>query len=257
MTSMPSIPNILADAVYRDIRNERYEVAVLGWAATEPHGLHLPYGTDIVECDRIGGEATRRANLRGARTILLPTVPYGVNTGQMDLPMTMNMNPTTQMALLDDIAASLDAHGVPKLVVLNGHGGNDFRQMIRELQPGRKVFLCSAHWYRAVEKGRFFAAEGDHADEMETSLMLHFSPERVLPVKAMGDGAAKRSRVRAFREGWAWAPRRWSAVTRDTGVGDPRAATPEKGERYFDAVCAALADFFVELAAADPGDLYV
>lgn len=253
---MASTPHVLADAVYRDLTSETYEVAVLGWGATEPHGLHLPYGTDIVECDRIGAESTRRANARGGRCILLPTVPYGVNTGQMDLPMTINMNPSTQMALLDDIAASLDAHRVPKLVVLNGHGGNDFRQMIRELQPRRKVFLCAAHWFKAVDKRLFFTAEGDHADEMETSLMMHFSPDRAMPVTTMGDGASKRPRILAFREGWAWAPRQWTAVTNDTGVGDPRAATPVKGERYFDAVCAAVSNFLVELSATDLTDLY-
>jgi creatinine amidohydrolase len=60
----------------------------------------------------------------------------------------------------------------------------------------------------------------------------------------------------ALREGWAWAPRRWTQVTDDTGIGDPKAATREKGARFFDAVCGKVAGYLVELAAADVGDLY-
>ncbi len=63
-------------------------------------------------------------------------------------------------------------------------------------------------------------------------------------------------RLRAVREGWAWAPRRWSRVTDDTGVGDPRPATREKGEAFFDAVCERLAGYLVELARADLDHLY-
>ncbi len=59
-----------------------------------------------------------------------------------------------------------------------------------------------------------------------------------------------------MRAGWAWAPRRWTQVTADTGIGNPAAATAEKGARYFDAVVSEIAGFFQELAAADPGDLY-
>ncbi|HEX6966043.1 MAG TPA: creatininase family protein, partial [Gemmatimonadaceae bacterium] len=59
-----------------------------------------------------------------------------------------------------------------------------------------------------------------------------------------------------FREGWAWAPRQWTQVTADTGVGNPAQATAEKGRRYVDAVARQIADFLVELASADVNDLY-
>ncbi len=67
--------------------------------------------------------------------VVLPTVPFGVNTGQLDVKLDINMNPSTQLALLNDVAEVLSRHGIPKLVILNGHGGNDFKQMIRELAP--------------------------------------------------------------------------------------------------------------------------
>ncbi|MGQ0538046.1 MAG: creatininase family protein, partial [Gemmatimonadaceae bacterium] len=58
------------------------------------------------------------------------------------------------------------------------------------------------------------------------------------------------------REGWVWAPRQWTQVTDDTGVGDPAAATAAKGAAYFKAVTQRIAEFLQELAAADPAAMY-
>lgn len=248
---------ILAEAAYRDIRGAHFEVAVLPWGATEPHNLHLPYGTDIVETSQIAAASAAMAAEGGARVTVLPIIPFGVNTGQMDLPLTINMNPSTQLAILGDVASSIDAHGVPKLVILNGHGGNDFKQMIREIQGKHRAYLCTLDWFRLVKRSRFFEEPGDHADEMETSLMMHLAPRLVLPLKEAGDGNVKVHRIRAFREGWAWAPRPWTKVSADTGAGDPRKATAEKGSAYFAEVTRMIADFLIELSAADANDLYV
>jgi len=62
--------------------------------------------------------------------------------------------------------------------------------------------------------------------------------------------------VGGLREGWAWAPRRWTQVTADTGVGNPAAATAAKGAAYVDAVAERIAGLLVELQALDPDDLY-
>ena len=86
--------------------------------------------------------------------------------------------------------------------------------------------------------------------------MLHLAPDLVRPLSEAGDGAAKRFRIAALREGWAWAQREWSQVSADTGVGNPAAATAEKGAAFLEAVTTNIAQFLVELAAADPQDLY-
>ncbi len=253
---MADHPTVLADAPYRDIRNAHYDLAVLPWGATEPHNLHLPYGTDCIETVRIGREVVRLASTRGAKVILLPTVPFGVNTGQLDIPLTINMNPSTQMAVLNDVVTSLEHHNIPRLVILNGHGGNDFRQMIRELSLRHKIFLASVNWYRSVPLKDFFDAPGDHADEMETSLMMFLAPDLVLPLSEAGEGKEQHLTIPAFREGWAWTPRDWTRVTSDTGTGNPKAATPAKGARYFAAVTEKVAEFLVDLARTDPENLY-
>ena len=253
---MAGRPYILAETNWKSVRDTRYDVAILPWGATEAHNYHLPYGTDVIESDAVAAESARRAWERGTRVLVLPCIPFGVNTGQLDIPFCMNMNPSTQAAVLADVTSVLDAHGVGKLVILNGHGGNDFRLMIRELQPKVRLFLCMINWYSCLDPKPFFTEPGDHAGELETSMVQHLAPDLVLPLDEAGDGRARRFAVAGLRDGWAWAPRRWTKVTDDTGVGNPKAATAEKGAKYLDAVTERLAGFYTELAAADPEQLY-
>jgi creatinine amidohydrolase len=253
---MTARPWMLSEQTLPGVRAAGYQVAVLPWGATEAHNLHLPYGTDNVESAHVAAEAAALAWTRGARVAVLPGVPFGVNTTQLDIPFTLNVMPSTQLALLGDLAASLDGQGIRKLVVLNGHGGNDFKAIIRELHPRTRLFISAVQWWQVVDARPFFDAPGDHAGELETSAMLHIAPALVRPLDEAGPGAARAWRLAGLREGVAWAPRDWMRVTDDTGIGDPRAATAEKGARFLAAAIARIADYFVELAAADADDLY-
>ena len=167
------------------------------------------------------------------------------------------MNPSTQMAVLNDIIGCLAGVGVPKFVILNGHGGNDFRQMLRELQakhPG--IYLSALSWFQADQGKDIFTLPGDHADERETSMMMHIHPHLVLPKNDWGDGHDNLPRLKALREKWAWAQRPWSKATNDTGSGDPQHSSAEKGERYLKVLTQKIASYFVELAAVDVKELY-
>lgn len=251
-------PYILAETNWKYIQQQPIDLVILPWGATEAHNYHMPYATDVIEADHIAAEAARLAWEQGAKVIVLPTVPFGVNTGQTDILLDINLYPSTQKAILNDIIEVLDRQGIRKLVILNSHGGNDFKTMIRELGVKYpKMLLSTCSWFQTLNKAEFFDEyKGDHADEMETSLLLHLRPDLVLPLDQAGDGQAKKWKVTAFREGWAWAERKWSQVTEDTGIGNPKQATAEKGRRYFEAVTQKIAGFFVELAQADPADLY-
>ena len=253
---MPGRPYVLEEAALRAVRERPVEVAVLPWGATEPHNLHLPFGTDTIEAREVAVEAARIAWASGAGIMVLPAIPIGANAQQLDTPLTLNLNPSTQALVLEDLVASLERHGVAKLVIVNGHGGNDFRQMIRELQPRTTVFLSAVSWYAVIAPEEHFDEPGDHAGELETSVMMHLRPDWVHPLEDAGSGEARVFRIRALREGWAWAPRDWSQVTDDTGVGDPRASTPDKGRGYFEAVTRKIGGFLAEMAAADVSDLY-
>lgn len=253
---MTTRPWVLAESTWRTVAETTYDVAVLPWGATEAHNYHLPYGTDSIQCEYLAAEAARLAWDRGARVVVLPVVPFGVNTGQLDIPLCLNMNPSTQAALLADLVHALEGQGVGRLVIFNGHGGNDFRQIIRELQPRTRVFLAVVNWYRVGDPARIFSDLGDHAGELETSVMQHVAADLVRPLDEAGAGRERRWRIGALRDGTAWAPRRWTAVSDDTGTGNPALATAEKGARYAAEVTQRVADFLVELASAEPDDLY-
>lgn len=250
-------PYILAENHWKTVRETPYALAVLPWGATEAHNYHLPYGTDVIEATEVAAEAGRIAWEKGVKVTVLPTIPFGVNTGQFDVTLDINMNPSTQLAVLRDVVTVLNRQGIHKLIILNSHGGNDFKTMIRELGlEFPDMFLCSCNWFQSVDQKDFFENRDDHAGEMETSVVLHLTPHLVRPLSEAGDGAAKKFRMAGIREGWAWAERRWLQVTRDTGVGDPRKATAEKGAKYFKAVTEKVAQFFKEVAEADRNDLY-
>ena len=250
-------PYLLRETNWKHISQAAFDLAVLPWGATEAHNYHLPYGTDILEADACAAEGARKAWEKGARVIVLPTIPYGVNTGQADITLDMNINPSTQLAILSDLITVLDRQGIRKLLILNSHGGNDFKPMCRELGlVFPRMLLCTCNWFQSVDKSQFFEHPGDHADEMETSLILYLHPELVLPLREAGDGKEKKNKILAIREGWAWTERRWSQVSKDTGIGNPLAATPEKGRRYFEAVTDKLALLMRDLASSDSRDLY-
>ncbi len=253
---MTEKPWLIAETNWKTVKEFTYDVAVLPWGATEPHNYHLPYATDNMESEYVASEAGRLAWEKGARVAILPAVPFGVQTGMLDLPFAVNMNPSTQEAVLGDIARSLEGQGIRKLLVLNGHGGNNFRQMIRELQPDLGILLLAADWYRAADWNEYFTEPGDHAGEFETSAVMHIRPDLVRPLSEAGDGHERKFRLKAMKEGWVWTPREWSEITDDTGVGNPELATAEKGARFLEACSRNLADFLVELADTDPDDIY-
>jgi creatinine amidohydrolase len=78
---------------------------------------------------------------------------------------------------------------------------------------------------------------------------LAFFPE-LLRLELADDGAAKPSRFDAINRGWISITRPWHLVSANTGLGNPRAASAEKGRRLMDVLVERLGDFLIELAAA-------
>ena len=249
-------PYLLAETTWAEARDADYAVAVLPWGATEPHNLHLPYATDATLAEAVAAEAARRAWEAGTRVLVLPAIPFGANAMQLGLGPTIDLSLSTQAHILRDVVRSMEAAGISRLVIVNAHGGNGFKPILRELQGQTDIFLAAVDWWRVVPAADYFDEPGDHAGELETSAMQHLRLDLVRPLAEAGDGAERPFRVAALREGWAWAPRDWRKMTADTGVGDPRAATAEKGAAFVDASVARIATFLEELAAVDPADPY-
>jgi len=247
----------LAETTLGLAQNEEYEVAVLPVGATEAHGLHLPYATDTIQCEEIAKQACALADKRGARVLLLPAIPYGVNENSMGFRWTMSLRPSTLFTVVSDIVRSVEHHGIPKMIVLNGHGGNEFQPLLRELFLQTSVQLMLVNWYGAAGEAhsRIFENPGEHGDEMETSLIMHFRPELV-HMNLAGDGSVREPVLTAMRERWAWIARPWDRLTLDSSVGNPAKATAAKGEEYVAAVVEGLAQLFVEISNAGMDELY-
>jgi creatinine amidohydrolase len=244
---------VLAEQTHAFVRQQPWQVAVLPFGATEPHNLHMPYGTDNFQVEEVGRRSCQRAYEQGARVVLLPTIPFGVNTNHLRVPggLACSVTPTTLLAVVSDLVESLEMQGVHKLVLLNGHGGNELKPITRQLHHRSKVFLCVCDWYRVAADvyPTLFEKPGEHADEMESSMGLCFFPQLMHPELA-DNGAAKPSRFEAINRGWVSITRPWHLVSANTGLGDPAAASADKGQRLMDLVVERLSSFLVELAAA-------
>ena len=253
-------PWILAEANYAYVKENPYEVAVLPFGATEPHNLHLPYGTDLFEATILGEKICQAAHENGARPVLLPTIPYGTETNMHALPLAMNLNPSTLTQVTTDLVASLVDSNIRKVVLLNSHGGNGLKPLLRELygKTEARLFLCN--WFEVLTDiyDEIFSEKEDHAGEMETSFGMAFFPELVIRNEdgslAADEGATRESRFEAINRGWVSITRPWHLLTTNSGSGNPHAATKEKGEQMMQHLVERLGTFLVELSAAEIDD---
>lgn len=250
-------PYILSETTWKTVKESNFDLAILPWGATEAHNYHLPYATDTLLADAIAAQAAKQAWEQGSRCIVLPAIPYGVNTGQIDVKLCMNMNPSTQLAVLSDITHVLDYHNINKLLIINAHGGNDFKPLIRELSlKYPKVFIAATNWWNASNANEVFDEPGDHAGELETSMIQFITPRLMLPIEEAGNGFTKQFSIKGLQEGWVIAQRHWPSISQDTGVGNPIKATPEKGKIFFEKTTQAIADFIIQLSSTDLSNLY-
>ena len=270
----------LSVSTYGVARQYKYDVAILPWGATEPHNLHLPYMTDCILSHAVAVDAAERALKEyGVRCMVLPPVMMGSqNPGQRDLPFCIHYHYETQFAILKDIVVSLAHQGLRRLLIINGHGGNSFKQMIRDMEAplsspegdtnasktieapsgavGGAPLIASAEWFKMAPAKEYFDQPGDHADEIETSGMMPYHPELVRLEEA-GEGRSRQFAIPALREGKVWMPRHWTLVTEDTGIGNPALSTAEKGRRFADACADGFAQFLRDFARINSQeDLY-
>ena len=250
----------LAQSNYSVVKDHHYEVAVLPFGATEPHNLHLPYSTDTLEATIIGEHICRAAHLKGAEVVLLPAIPYGTETNMREFPLAMNLNPSTMTMIVADLLETLIYNEIYKIVLLNSHGGNAFKPILRELSAESEAHLFLCDWYQTIDDIYYdiFDKGEDHAGEMETSFALAYFPDLVA-TDANGklradDGEVRASRFRALNEGWISITRPWHLLTKNSGAADPHWATAEKGVKLMDVLMDRLSEFLVELSQSQIDD---
>ncbi len=246
----------LEEMTLADVRRLDHQVAVLPMGATEPHNLHLPYGTDSIEAQTLVDRCCARAWELGGRVVQLPTIPYGTETNMQQFPLAMNLQPSTLFLVLRDMVETLEASGLRKLLIFNSHGGNEFKPFLREIYGRTKVQIFLCNWYQMVRDKASQICEhtDDHAGEMETSLILSFRPDLVRlnqDGKLTADAGERRElKFDALREGWVGLTRPWHVLTTNSGSGNPHQASAAKGEQLTECIVARVAPFLAELSQA-------
>lgn len=249
-------PFILLEANYRQLLDNKPNVAVLPWGATEAHNFHLPHGTDVVEATEVAHRAAEIAHSRGAKPIVLPVIPFGNDEQQLDQVATISITTRTAAAILRDVVRSLTKQGIDRLLIVNAHGGNELKPLIRDIGSEFKMLIVFANFWvmKPYKDDERCKTPGDHANELETSLMMHLRPEQV-DLSVAGPGKRVAFEIEGLNQPGVWTPRPWTASHPDTGSGDPSFATAEKGKAFFDACTNALADTIVGLSKATKGQL--
>jgi creatinine amidohydrolase len=170
--------------------------------------------------------------------VVLPAFEYGCSLGHTDAwPGTLSFSPATLTAAVQDIGRWAHASGFRKLLLVNAHAtnqppcGSALLQLRHEL-PDLRVRLVTV-WDLSDE---IFAAYSDdapdfHANDAETSLLLHLDRESVHPTLAVDE--PDRTVGLVFQ--YAMPQTTVSGV-----VGRPTTATATRGAELFDAIVAAL-----------------
>jgi creatinine amidohydrolase len=235
-----------------DALDRERTVVLLPIGSVEQHGRHLPVGTDTMLAHSVALAAAERL---AGRVIVLPPPWYGFSAHHMRFAGTVTLGAGTMMRLVEDIAASVIAHGFRRLLIVNGHGGNTGVVDVVAAELGRRFYgkarVAGLTYFQlaraAIAELRSSRAGGmGHACEFETAMMQHVRPELVgievaavtypdpgsdyLTTDLLGSSA-----VRTYHDFGDLSP---------TGtLGDPLHATPEKGARFHEAVVAELVRF--------------
>lgn len=170
-------------------------IAILVLGACENHGNHMPFGSDFIFPMKLvekvvyemsnNHDSASRQNKNNL--ILLPAVPYGVSSHHNDFQMTMSLEPSTMISIIENIFSSLVKYGIKKILVINGHDGNISpieiaSRRIKNEAPGVVIACLESWWVLVGQKNEdlFEVWNGlGHGGEAETSAMLSVRPDLV------------------------------------------------------------------------------
>ena len=221
-------------------------------ASCEQHSLHLPVLTDSL----IGQEVARRVHERLPDDVLvLPVQWLGYSQHHIRYPGTVSAVSETHLLLMMDTVASMVGHGFRKILIQNSHGGNGaniqvlLQRLMERYQNDEAEFYTRWAWAdsQKLDEIRDLPAGSGHAGETETSMILALRPDLVRSDKLDADG--ERDGMRAPGMG---SYHRFDQRTQHGGVGDPRPATAEKGERMLDASADEIAEQVRAVRALHP-----
>ncbi len=151
------------DPDLRKLIRARKQVAIIPVGSLEQHGPHLPISTDSDIVTEVAKRVAKKCNL-----LLLPTITYGVSFEHAPF-FNLSVTSAALQNQLVDICKSLAENKITKIIILNGHHGNQdaLSGIAKKVSKTSKVFVMS-YWHH-------MSHEFDHAGFVETSLMLAVS----------------------------------------------------------------------------------
>lgn len=242
-------------------------IAVLPVAATEQHGPHLPLKVDTAIVDGVIREAVAHLPTH-SQALFLPTQAVGFSPEHARFAGTLTLKADTVLRLWTELAESVAATGVRKLLIFNAHGGqaNLMDLVARDLRARLDMMVFSVNWYALPLAGpqgedvdALFGAQeqrfGVHAGDLETSMMLAIDPARVTMSAAANFPSTAQQRADTFKilgngktAKFAWQMQDYNP---DGAAGNAAAATPQKGEQVLEAAGRALGALLLEMQALD------
>jgi creatinine amidohydrolase len=220
-------------------------LAVLPVGSLEQHGPHLPLDTDAAVADAL---ARRVAERLGDEAVLCPLVGYGLSEHHLGFAGTLTLRPATFMAVVEDVITSLHHHGIDRVLVVNGHGGNidALRLVARQLRRDTGVMVASVMWAVLAADVAAEVAISDsygHACEVETSVAMALFGDRVR-LDLLDQPGERRSHDEMTDppRGVVDEPVWFHEWTTDGALGNPSTANADGGK--------AIVDIFVDRAVA-------
>jgi creatinine amidohydrolase len=205
-------------------------------AACEQHSRHLPTFTDSILC---GAISDRVESSLPSRVLLLPLQWLGASDHHLPFGATLSASLETHITMLCEILAALLEDGYPRMMILNGHGGNidTLHVALRRLQPRYKnCLLTGASYWELAEREIAALCAGPrktvgHACEVETSMIMHLRPDLVRTQEIEDD---VESVPHAFSG--LFVAKDMRQRTDHGAVGYPLQARAEKGRLLLDAI---------------------
>jgi len=219
---------------------EKGLVAILPIGSIEVHGPHMPTGTDSITVYDIAELAAEKEE-----AVVLPPFCYAYVPENRHFPGTISLTAKTLLSLLEEVCDEIARNGFKKILIVNGHGGNNaiLRVFLRDSLTKRKDYTL----YAMIEPWAPFGeliprlSEGrtvGHACELETSVGLYLFENLVKMGNIKREAELGSTNLPKGIE----TPVDWQAYALELYLGDPRLATKEKGKMLVDKLVDFLAD---------------
>lgn len=222
-------------------------IVVLPVASIEQHGPHLPVEVDSMLGEEVAARTAVKVVAKGEQILVLPVLWTGLSEHHMSFGGTVTLDNAAFGAVVEGVVRSILRHGFRRIALLNAHGGNEnaLRHITDDLTPKLGVPIVQfTYWYAAaVPIAKILETQGglSHACEAETSMMMAVRPDLVATDRIP---LAKANTTPSVDDVVGGGVYRWRSVGSRSGsgvIGNPEAASAEKGERLFDAISTALA----------------